>query len=328
MEPVIVWTNANLVEQGATSSFELDYDCGISEDAENNFVLLLPENIRPVANSIVYVDGTQYGGIIQERYSDTQVQGSLEWHGRTWQGILAERFVEPNSGQDYYTASGDVADCITDLISHVGLSTLFEVGECDEATISSFNYSRAHGYCNAWTGLQDLLESVNLRPTFAVKTTSGVAKVLIGATAPKTLSQEVDGESADMDMLAVFTPYNHVIGMGKGELRNRDVIHRYADVNGNISATKSITGLAERVLMYDSPSSEHDDLIQGAIDMLKEAQGEGSISVELPEDIDTHLGDYAVAYDERIEQSVTAKVSGCVVKIANGIVTCDWVAGD
>ena len=98
MEQLAVWTNASYVEQGATSDFYLDLECsavGMNDDPQegNTFAVQLPESVRIAADSALFVDGTPWGGIVQRRVSDTTVEGVLQWEGRTWHGVLADRIV-------------------------------------------------------------------------------------------------------------------------------------------------------------------------------------------------------------------------------------------
>ena len=324
MGPLIVWTNAALKEQGADADFYLDAEFGVdTEDEGNNtFSVQLPDDVSIASDSLLFVDGTEFGGIVQRRVSDT-TQGVMQWEGRTWHGVLADRVVQPAAGNDYYTLSGTDAQCITALIAHLGLSTLFEVGDAP-GTAVSYQFPR---YCDGFIGLCKMLASVSEKPTFSVKRTGGAVKVEIGAAAIRTLGEVADGDVADMQMTAQFTPYNHVIGLGQGELHEREVVHRYADANGNISSSQSITGLRERVTVYENPSAESADLIEGAEERLKSYQGEGEVDVDLMEGYEADICDYVKAYDRRIDATVTALVSKKVVQIQNGVTTVSCECG-
>ena len=329
MGPLAVWTNASYVEQGATEDFYLDLEMRAlamddEADKSNTFSVQLPEDVRIAPDGAFFVDGTPWGGIVQRRVSDTSVEGVLQWEGRTWQGVWADRIVEPAAGQDYYTSTGTDTACVTALITKLGLGGLFEAGT---GTGASVNYQHPR-YKNGWTCLLKMLASVDEKPGFRISRTGGTLKVVVDCVAISTLDELADGELADVEMTAEFAPYNHIIGLGKGELSQRDVVHYYANTSGVVSSTKSITGIAERVCVYDAPSSEHADLVDGAIERLTELQGQGEVTVTLDEDADVTLGDYVKAYDQRIDASVTAMVSSCVVKIEDGMTTCAWSAGD
>lgn len=322
MEPVIVWTNPALVDKGLTSAFTLDMECSDKYEGQNDFECTLPIELRLLANSAVYLEGTGFGGLIQGRSSDTTLDGVLGWHGRTWQGVLYDRVLKPPAGQAYRTFSGTVEDGINDLMSNLGLSTLFAAGTCP-ATNVTVQYSR---YARGWDALRELLSAASLRPSLRCVPESGSLVVYIDAESPRTLGEEVDGDTSDMSMVCVFTSYNHLIALGQGELAARDVYECFADASGNVSTTQSITGLAERVYLYDYPSAEHDELVAEATKQLQELQSQGEVEVALPQGANVCIGDYAAAYDARIDASVTAMVTGCVVKVSDGAAVVQWKA--
>ena len=322
MEPMIVWTDASMEEQGATSTFEMDMGCSDSHDGQNDFECKLPMNIRLEPDSALYVDGTGYGGLVQERESDTTIEGVLGWRGRTWEGVMFDRVLEPPSGSAYRTYSGAIDDGIDDLMANLGLDGLFCAGQCPSESVS-VTYTR---YPRGWTALRELLGAAGLRPSLRCVSDGGTLKVLVDAEEPKTLGEEVDGETSDMAMVRVFTAYNHLIALGKGEGTEREIYECYADVDGNVSTVQTITGLAERVYLYDYPNAESEELEENAIKTLQEMQGQGEVSVALAQGADVHIGDFATAYDPRIDESVTAMVTGCVVKVTDGASTVEWRA--
>ncbi len=324
MGALMVWTDPSLKELGATENFGLDLEADLvpdDQDKSNDFVATLPMDVRLAANSAVFMDGTQWGGLVQGRASDTDVPGVLEWRGRTWLGVLADRVLLPNSGQAAYTSSGTVAECIADLVSRLGLSTLFAAGECPTLVIS-YTHKR---YPTGMDALYDMLASADLKPVFEAVQDGGL-KVLVGAEEIATATEAVDGEHVSMSMQREFTPYNHLVGLGEGEGTARIVQHWYADADGNVSQVKTITGLAERTYRYDYPNADAEELAEYSARKLEEFQGQGSVDVTLPDGSKLRLGDMVRAYDPRIDESVTARVTKCVVKVNNGIEECAWSA--
>ena len=324
MGALMTWTDPSLKELGATENFTMDMEIDLvpdGQDQSNDFVVALPMSIRPQANSALFIDYSPWGGLVQGRASDTAVPGVLEWRGRTWWGVLADRVLVPDAGQAYNYASGTVSACITDLLTRLGLSGLFEAGECPAESIS-YQYDR---YPNGMDALYKMLASASLKPTFMAVQDNGL-KVMIGAEAIATATEQVDGERVDMSMLRSFTTYNHLIALGEGEGTSRVVQHWYADSNGNISSTKTITGLAERTYKYDYPNADATELAEYAQEKLAEFQGEGNVEVSLPDGSKLSLGDNVQAYDPRIDESVTARITKCVVKYEDGYEECAWSA--
>ncbi len=109
---------------GIIDSTGSSLDDGVPTVAENDFQLTVHEPDASLeAGAFVYVDGTEYGGIIDSTGSslDDGVP-TVAYEGRTWHGLLASRIIQPPSGQDYRTVSGDATDCIQQVIDHIGLS--------------------------------------------------------------------------------------------------------------------------------------------------------------------------------------------------------------
>ena len=59
---------------------------------------------------------------------------------------------------------------------------------------------------------------------------------------------------------------NHLICLGLGELKNRTVIHLYADANGVISRTQTQFGSDEVTNVYDYAGAETENLIKSGTD--------------------------------------------------------------
>ena len=65
---------------------------------------------------------------------------------------------------------------------------------------------------------------------------------------------------------------NHLICLGKGELKDRLVIHLYVGQNGEIGQEQYFKGTDEIVEIYDSSGSERDDLLKNGIKKLEESK--------------------------------------------------------
>ena len=272
----------------------------------------------------MFVDGTQWGGLVQRRITSTESVSVIQWEGQTWHGVFADKVIQPASGQDYYYANGTVEDCISALIAKLTLTELFAVGECPNVSLSNYRYRR---YVDGYIGLCEMLASVDLRPEFRVSRVNGQLQVMVDACEIETLDEIADGELAVIEMTSEFLPPNHVIGLGKGELHERNVVHYYANSSGTVSQTQSLFGIDERVIKYDSPSAEDSNLREGAIKELRDAQTDGAVEVTLDDEVFANIGDYIIGYDQRIDERVTVPVVGQVVQIENGVTTIECKAG-
>ena len=79
---------------------------------------------------------------------------------------------------------------------------------------------------------------------------------------------------------------NHMICLGKGELKDRLVIDLYVDQNGKIGQTQFFQGVDEIADIYDSSSSEYEDLLKGGTERLEKAKNsiEYDLTLETLED--------------------------------------------
>lgn len=323
MEPLAVIADSNLVEQSATYDFSLDMEAGPKYD--NVFELSLPLEFKLYAGYVFHVDGTEIGGIITGRLTDTEAMGLVIWKGRTWHGMLEDKCLQPDDGQDYNYARGSVSECIDDLLQRINLVDMFEVGECPDVTVN-YRYPR---YPNGYVALVGMLKSVGLCPTFSTKREGGIVRVAIGAEAKKTLENVADGDLVDFTMDAVLRPYNHIVALGQGELSERYVLQYWTDEQGNIHEDgPQITGRDERTIIYDGSSMDNDELMENAIKQLLEAQDASSVEVSLDDVSNVNIGDELVAYDQRIDAREVVPVSGYVAKIGNGVQTVEWAAGN
>ena len=66
-------------------------------------------------SSYVYITDTEYGGIIGEVLTDTTLD-YVELKGITWRGRLQYKVIEPPTGSDYKTISGELNQVMKTLI--------------------------------------------------------------------------------------------------------------------------------------------------------------------------------------------------------------------
>ena len=120
----LIYTDRDGIESGILTDYSLDLAFGSSE---NDFELETSEVIP--RGGFVYMDGTEYGGIIDSwEVDETGAAPVIKYRGRTWHGILDERVIRPASGQAYRTYSGTPQEVIAGVIADTGLGDMFEAG--------------------------------------------------------------------------------------------------------------------------------------------------------------------------------------------------------
>lgn len=305
-------------DSGYLSMYEADFEIGTDEDSVNDFELKMPlpessEGLYFAENrisSIVFVEGTEYGGIILGSVIDVEDK-TITYTGRTWRGLLSQYIIEPPAGQDYRTVSGNLAVSIRSLPKH----PIFTVKNTSY-TGNTYQFER---YVNTLDGINNLLIAADpeLRFTLTFASTEGeyAGTVTMELVKTRDLSAlvEISQDISDKIMLKITRDHStprHLICLGQGELTDREVIHLYADANWNISQT-AISG-AFPVETYDFSSSE--DLLADGLSHYKElVANHEQIDVSIT-DLDVRLGDVISARDRLSGEYVKAEISNIIYK--------------
>lgn len=311
----LIYTNQNREDIGVLQDFSLDLAFG---SGENDFELTVSrENNVAQAGCYIYIQGTEYGGIIDAVKSDTGT-AEVTYSGRTWHGILNSKILEPDSGQAYLTVSGDANTVLSTLIVRMGLGALFQALSTPSGiTVKSYQFDR---YISGYNGILKMLKTVGAKLRIAHNGTN----VVISAVPVTDYTQ--DGVSDDQTALTVLktkNKVNHLICLGTGELADRMVVHLYADAAGNISRTQTFTGLNEYTAVYDYSSVEsEDDLVAGGTERFRELLQQDQLDVNFPESDDIYsVGDIVGATDNVTGISIAVPVTKKIVKIEGDLVS-------
>lgn len=319
----LIITDSNHVD--ARSAVDFALDCAWGKE-ENDFELVLSGASTIDAGAYVYVDGSECGGVV-DAMEDRLAAGvsTLTYSGRTWHGMLANKILEPDKGKDYLTVSGTASTVIGSLISRVGLDSVFDAvvppDGSGDPTIKQYQFDR---YVDAYTGLRKMCAANGLKLRLAY--TSG--QVNIWAEPVAHYGDSIDSDLIDFDASRTWRKPNHMIGLGKGELRNRIVSHWYADSKGNVTQTQTFKGLDEIAQVYDYSSAEADELAKNTKKKLQDLQSEGEVKVTVHEDsgIVFDVGDTVTARDNLTGITVNATISKKIVKVSGGVMSVDYEA--
>lgn len=315
----LIYTNAKREDIGVLDAYELDMAFGADE---NDFELILDEKSQLLEfNSLVYAEGTEYGGII-DSVKISSAGGAATYGGRTWHGVLNSKVIEPDPGQDHLIVSGDANTILTAMISRLGLSELFTAKGSDSGiSIPKYQFYR---YCKGYDGLKAMVEKHGGKLMFSVET----RKVVLSAVeAADYTDLPEDNDTATLQVEQCKNKVNHLVCLGTGELADREVIHLYADQNGNISGSQYYTGLNEIAEVYENTAS--DDLEYDGSNRLKELRDVDIAEVSLPESESRNydIGDIVGASELKTTVSVSGKVSKKIVKIQNGAIRVEYTVG-
>ena len=310
----LIVTDTNGIPTGSYASWTLDLAYG---SCENDFDLRCPARLQPGCRW--WVDGTGWGGIVDDvRTSVTGGEGELTYHGRDWHGLLASKILEPDKGRDYLTMSGTIGTLLRTVISRIGLQDIITVTEGTSKT-ARWQFDR---YCDAWSGLLKMLRASGLR----LRITAAQNGVTVDAPPITAAGDLIDSDLIDFDATLASHPVNHLICLGKGELKDRIVVHWYADHKGALSHTQTIKGADERTSVYELSNADAAELETKGKTKLQELRDTGSIDVDVTDGIDLDVGDTVTGRDNTTGLQVTAEITKKIVKISDGIPTVTYEA--
>lgn len=308
----LIYMNSSMEDIAVLKAYEFDLAYGSDE---NDFELKVStENHCCEAGYYVYIEGTEYGGIIDAVASDTANE-EVTYTGRTWHGILNSKVLCPDAGQDYLTVSGEANTVLGTLISRMGLSALFAASS-ETSTLTLSNY-RMERYVTAYDGIRKMLKSVNGKLLMSY---NGEKVILSAVPIVDYTDDGFDSDILSFTLKMTERKVNHLICLGKGELKDRLVVHLYADASGNISQTQTQTGLDEYSAVYDYSSVEdEDELIEAGTQRLSELQKQDDLDISLDETEDAYdVGDIVGATDNVTGISIAVPISKKIVVIQNG----------
>lgn len=296
-------------------------DLAFGED-ENDYELVLPDDVAGLvaAHDVWMIDGTEYGGVVDSVQSDVADGANvITFSGRSLQGILSHKILQPDEGQDYLQVSGTVTQVLTQIISRCGLVSLFT--SADNSLQVSGRFDR---YTDAYTGLRKLLASYSCALVFRCVDD----RVVLDAVPLDDTDGTLDSGSMDFTAKREYRRTNHLIGLGEGELKDRAVSHWYADAEGNVSQKQTFTGLDEVADTYEYTNADASELSEKTKEELESRQeGTGTIDVTMRDGTDHNVGDLLSAVDDVTGVSVRATITKKIVRIADGVLSVDYEVG-
>ena len=226
-----------------------------------------------------------------------------------------------DSGQDYLKVSGPVNQVLSNLLARIGLSDVFKVRADSTKTIPTFQFDR---YCTAYDGIRRMLAANDLKLMF--QEVDGT--VWMYAQPIVSHDDTVDSDLVDFSITKDYRRINHMIGLGKGDLRNRLVVHYYADDSGKVSSTRTFDGRDEIAAVYDYSSAEKDELDKQTKKQLQDLQGAGAVDVTVHDGLSLDVGDRVAGCDHVTGLTVTAIVLKKIVKLSGGLLSVSYEVGD
>lgn len=314
----VIYADPNKTELGILADYALDIDIGDT----NDFELSITGDVHPLDYDYrIYVNGTEYGGIVKEIKVDTSAN-KVTYCGQTWRGILSNYIIAPFSGDDYLTLSGNVSMIIGALLNLFRIEDMISVGYCD-AVVSNYQFDR---YCTLLSGVTKMLKSIGYR--LNISCTDGI--VTLTPTPIHDYSDELE-YSQDSNINFKIDDnrggINHLVCLGTGELKDRQVINLYLQADGTIGTTQYYTGLKEKADVYDYSSVESlEELEKGGRERFAESLNSTTLEMSIDE-INVELGDI-VGGRERITGIYMAQpITQKIVKVTDGKLQISYKVG-
>lgn len=228
-----------IFDQGVLNVYTFDMSYG---EKENDFELKSPMGETQLEQDmIVYVSGTEFGGIIDSIEVDTSNRMMI-YTGRSFQGILENKILYPKPGYDYMFVSGEANEVLAQLLERMNVTpgddnelyvsppTSFITASTEDsgiyvdAKVTSESGNYAHGY----TFIRDLLYANGAKPLIIDGVLSAVP--LMDYSNDDDFLEGTDQFQAKRN----YNSLNRLHCMGSGNLADRYTIDLYLDENGGL----------------------------------------------------------------------------------------------
>lgn len=292
-------------------------DIEIGGDNDFQFSTALSEYNAEIhkEKNMIYCLGTEYGGIFDNPEISTK-DNKITLTGDTFRGMLKSRYIEPESGEDYFTITGELNICISQLIGNAFSDTLFRVSSVDTGVNVTFTFDR---YCSLLDGIKKMLASRGHRLSIKAVLIDNEFFIELSAVPVADYSNDIEfsqDSNINFKIKRVTNRYNYMIALGKGELKERQVLYFYCDEAGQVLAVDCIPkGNDVKVYLYDNTSSE--DLETDSIKKFAEINSSDEYSMTIRDDVELELDDIVGGRDYVTGIAIAQPVTKKIIKYSN-----------
>lgn len=300
-------------------------DANVTVDLNGNrtfSVQIARSNWRPelTFSSLIYIMGTEYGGIIGEVLTDTTLD-YVELKGLSWRGRLAKKIIQPPTGSDYKVVSGELHTVMKSLIEPE-FDGLFVVSQEDTGVyVSNYQFDR---YCTLYDGLVKMLKSKWYRLQLSFRREQGEPGYLYIEAVPIVDYSNRIELSRDCQLNYTMDDkrdgVNHLIVAGKGELQDRNVLHLYVQEDGSIGTQQYYTGLQEIAEIYENTSTETDELQSKSEERIRELMNKKTFKMDVAKlGLDVGIGDIVGGRDYLTGMYMAKPVENIVYELTGDV---------
>lgn len=228
-----IFSDENRIEQGILQNFEIDLDLTDTKD----FELKVDAEVAQLKEGYFwFMDNEEYGGIVDKVTSDSE-DNTITYRGRNARGILASKVIIPPSTTSYKSVSGDVHDCINDILESTGLDSLFVAdrytGIIDNTfVLPQYDIPR---FCTVYYALTDMLAAINA--SMVIRYLKEDHKWHIKGELNEDFSDYLSycrDNSISYKVESTCNAVNHMICYSSDDDGSEYIIHLFTDEDGNI----------------------------------------------------------------------------------------------
>lgn len=271
--------------------------------------------------SRIFNPGTEFGGLVR-RVKTSTLNNTVTMGGYTWRGLLDKKIIQPDTGDDYATATGELNAILWGMVEPEFDGLFVASTEDTGVTVTGYQFDR---YCTLHDGLMKMLKSVGYKLHLEYKqgTEGNPGYVEVSAVPIVDYSEQVElsGDMRlDFSAAVVRDGVNHLICLGEGELADRVVLHLYVQADGSIGTTQYYTGIEEVTDVYDFPGADATTLEEYAREAFTDVQSYQSFEMNLDRlELDAEIGDTVGGRDYITGISMTKPITGKVWTFQNQI---------
>ena len=308
---MVILANSDLRELGAVKDANLTVDL----NGNRNFSLQIARSYwqpEMTFSSLIYILGTEYGGIIGEVLTDTTLD-YVELKGLSWRGRLAKKIIE------HKTVSGELHTIMKELIEPEFDGLFVVSGKDTGVTVSNYQFDR---YCTLLDGLNKMLKSKWYRLRLSFRREQNEPGYLYVEAVPITDFSNRIELSRDCKLNYTMGDkrdgVNHLIVTGKGELQDRNILHLYMQENGEIGTEQYYTGLQEIAEVYENTSTETAELMSVAEERFRSLMGKKTFQMDVAKmGMDVEIGDIVGGRDYLTGMYMAKPVENIIYEIIN-----------
>ena len=348
-----IYTDPNGIEQGPLLNCSLDLEIGIYDKAKNDFEITVSTDSwdrKLTYDSRFYCVGTEFGGIVKSIEIDTEAE-EVKIGGICPRKLLANDIIQPRKRTDeYYEFIGEANECIreyinssTDFFNYIEnksksvslkkkLADFFVVSQEDSGI--TINYQAR--YYNTLQAFETMLNDANAKLRL-IWNKNGQIELSVEPIINYSESLQFDNDY-NLQIIAKkdINQCNHCIGLGKGDLQERQVVHVFKINDQYLELSEidddSMIPSELNTMTYDYSNVESiQELIDGTKTKVKEAQTDNSLEITF-DNLSPEIGDIVGAKEYItgifMQKPIVQKIVKCTFEKDYTDCDVDYKVGD